>query len=322
MDSNVPGMSALTYEIKTRNSPVAQWLAATFPHYKEIQTGFRTAAGQARVLPGKQVSPGTQGAAIDFWLRMLVDAHLSIDLPLTGLMSRHAPGLQAGLELLGELAGGQIPSNVGAGEVELRMRPVAFTGRSDQWWARVCYALALLVELYRAPSVERSRLMRLDPSSTADDLLALANDDEVADMIAMRDLALDRLLPALPAGPVTTGMTFDGSADLNADADLIAGGMLVDFKAGQGGSPRADGTRAASLARSDLDQLLGYALMDYSDTYRLNAVAIYAVRFGYLAAWPLDQLCTQMAGHPVDFPALRREFAHVLRVQRPAQRIR
>ncbi|GAA3783671.1 hypothetical protein GCM10022225_84790 [Plantactinospora mayteni] len=62
----------------------------------------------------------------------------------------------------------------------------------------------------------------------------------------MRNLALGQLLPALPAGPVTTGVTFDGSADLNADADLIAGGLLVDFKAGQGGKPRADGTRAAS----------------------------------------------------------------------------
>jgi hypothetical protein len=53
VDSSVLGMSALTYEIKTRNSPVAQWLTATFPHYKEIQIGFRTAAGPARVLPGQ-----------------------------------------------------------------------------------------------------------------------------------------------------------------------------------------------------------------------------------------------------------------------------
>jgi hypothetical protein len=59
----------------------------------------------------------------------------------------------------------------------------------------------------------------------------------------MRDLAVERLLPALPPGPVVTGPTFDGSADLNADADLVAGGVLVDFKAGQGGRARMDGTR-------------------------------------------------------------------------------
>ena len=81
-------------------------------------------------------------------------------------------------------------------------------------------------------------------------------------------------------------MTFDGSADLHADADLIVGGMLVDFKANQGSKPRADGTRAASLARTDIDQLLGYTLMDYFNAYGLHSIAIYAVRFGYLATWP------------------------------------
>jgi len=117
-------------------------------------------------------------------------------------------------------------------------------------------------------------------------------------------------------------MTFDGSADLAGDADLIAGGMLVDFKAGQGGKPRADGTRAASLARTDLDQLLGYALMDYSDRYGLHTVGVYAVRFGYLAAWPLAELGQRMAGRPVDLAALRTEFAGVLRDQLPPYQTR
>jgi hypothetical protein len=95
-----------------------------------------------------------------------------------------------------------------------------------------------MVELYRAAMVDNSLLQRLDEHSHAADLLDLANDAEVADLIAIWDLARERLLPALPAGPVGTGMTFDGSADLNADTDLIADGMLVDFKAGQGGKPR------------------------------------------------------------------------------------
>lgn len=309
-------MSALTYEIKDAKSPVTQWLRTTFPNHKQVQADFRLGAGPAQVLPTKQVNPTTQGAAIDWWLRMLVDQTVSLDLALMGLRTGRAPCVRAGVELL---------AGLGAISKDRTIKPMqtaAFADQSDQWWARVCYALALLVELHRAPSVEYSRLMRLHRNSRAQDLLELANDDEVADLIAMRDLARQQLVPALPAGPVFTGMTFDGSADLNADADLIAGGMLVDFKASQGGGPRADGTRAAALARTDLDQLLGYVLMDYTDTYHLDAVAIYAVRFGYLAAWPLDQLCTEMAGHPVDIAALRREFAHVLRVELPAQRTR
>lgn len=55
-------------------------------------------------------------------------------------------------------------------------------------------------------------------------------------------------------------------------ADLIAGGMLVDVKAGQGGNPRKDGTRAAHLGRDELDQLIGYTLMDYFDTFKLHTL--------------------------------------------------
>jgi hypothetical protein len=47
---------------------------------------------------------------------------------------------------------------------------------------------------------------------------------------------------------------FDSSLDLNADADLIAGGIFIDIKAGQGGKPsnsgdfyRASSGRVAAL---------------------------------------------------------------------------
>jgi hypothetical protein len=84
----------------------------------------------------------------------------------------------------------------------------------------------------------------------------MANDAEVADLVATRDTR-GRLLPALSAGPVATGVAFDGSADLNANADLVAGGMRIDFNAGEGRKPCADSTRAASLGPADLDQLIG-----------------------------------------------------------------
>jgi hypothetical protein len=98
-------MSALTHEVKDPQSPVAVWLRTTFPEHKEVQTAFRVAAGPQRVLMPATVAPGTQGAAIDWWLRMLVDESVSIHLPLAGLMSRRAPCMAAGLELLLELGG-------------------------------------------------------------------------------------------------------------------------------------------------------------------------------------------------------------------------
>jgi hypothetical protein len=172
---------------------------------------------------------------------MLVDPAVSVRLPLAGLRSRRVPCVRAGQELLFELGGIDCDRKVHP------VDPTRLADRPDEWWARVCYALALLVELYRAFSIDGSRLMRLGADARAADLLALANDDEAADLIAMRDLARECLLPALPPGPVTSGMTFDGSRDLNADGDLIAGGVLVDFKAIQG-NKRANGTRTAGLA--------------------------------------------------------------------------
>ncbi|MEU5948621.1 hypothetical protein ABZ793_24110 [Micromonospora sp. NPDC047465] len=303
-------MSALTAEVKNAQSPVARWLRSTFPHHHDVQADYREAAGVARVLPSPAVALGTQGAAIDWWMRFLVDPAPSVGLAAAGLRARRVPCRRAGLELLHHL--GAIDDE---GRAVQQIHPARFADRSDEWWARVSYALALLVELYRSPRIDGSRLLRLGAGSGAGDLLALANADEVADLIAMRDLAVERLLPALPSGPVVTGTTFDGSADLNADADLIVGGVLVDFKASQGGRPRADGSRAAKLAREELDQLLGYVLLDYSDRFTLDTVAVYAARFGHYTAWPLSELCARMAGHPVDLAALRQDFAEVVRTE-------
>jgi hypothetical protein len=303
-------MSALTYEIKDKNSPVRSWLRTTLPHHKTVQRAYRAGAGTQRIYPTTAVAAQTQGAAIDWLLRMDIDPKPSLALPLAGLMKGRVSCTRAGAELLHRL---------GALNRDGTTQPMNRTwldDAPDQTWARVAYALALLVELCRAVSVRGSRLHQLTPQSSALDLLALANDGEVADLLAMRDLARNRLLPALPAGQVFTGMSFDGSADLPADADLIVGRLLIDIKAGQG-DVTSDGTRTIGLDRIELDQVLGYALMDYSDEYGLNSVGIYAARFGYLATWPLQELCNTLAGQSMNLPTLRQEFARVLRHQLP-----
>ena len=310
-------MSALTYEIKDSHSPVAKWLRATFPHHQPVQARLRAVAGVARVLPSAAVAAQTQGAAIDWWIRFLVDPAPTLDLAAEGIVHGVGkfgpqPCFTVGVRLLRELGGLD-------DDRALRppINPTTITNRSVEWQARVCYALALLVEPLRAYTIDGSRLLRLDSNAEVAELLELANDDEVTDLIVLRDLARQHLLPALPAGPVATGPTFEGSADLNGDADLIAGGMLVDVKAGRGGQPRKDGTRAAKLGRDELDQLVGYTLMDYSDTFHIHTLALYLARFGYLAVWPVDELLAQLTGRPVELAGLREEFKQILRVDLP-----
>ncbi|WP_327006937.1 hypothetical protein OHA72_06420 [Dactylosporangium sp. NBC_01737] len=296
-------MSSLTAAVQQAESPVGQWMRATFPHLGPLRQGVREAAGGLMVAPSTAVALGTQGAAIDWWLRLLIDRRVSLELPMRGLWDRGAGFDGAGRELLDVLC----PRR------PTILEPAVHASETDEWWARVCYALALLVERFRNPVITGSRLFTLSRGSTAADLLALANDDEVADLIAMRDLALSHLLPRLTAGTVHTGPTFDGSAYLGADADLVADGVLIDFKAGCGGKPRRDGTRSPALASTDVYQLLGYALMDFSDRYALHTVGVYAVRFGYLAQWPLTELIRQATGRTdLGLLALRQQFGDLL----------
>ena len=65
--------------------------------------------------------------------------------------------------------------------------------------------------------------------------------------------------PGLLRMSVVLNPTFDGSRNVGgADADLIANGTLIELKT----------TRQDKFERIDhLCQLLGYALLDFSDTY-------------------------------------------------------
>lgn len=158
--------------------------------------------------------------------------------------------------------------------------------------ARACYALALLTEVFRAGLHPGSRLATLKPTASLDQLLGLASDAEVADLLALTEAARRNLLPALTArsGPLHLGPTFAGSLDVRGvDADVIAGGLLLEVKV-QLGDRTTDGRRRCSLHQRTMHELLGYALLDCDDAYRLDGVAAYAARYGHLACWPWPRL--------------------------------
>jgi len=109
-----------------------------------------------------------------------------------------------------------------------------------------------------------------------------ADQEDVDDLLAMLDLVpFDSLIhPAIMLLNPTFGKT--SSLVGGADADLITGDMLVDFKT----------TKASEMQVVDLDQLLGYFLLarherkadpNFPDITRL---ALYFCRHGYL--WVQD----------------------------------
>lgn len=305
-------MVSLTRELDDRHSPVSRWMREHFPYHREIQTEVRRGAGITRIRPVSGVAVGTQGSAIEWWLRFLVDPQPSLSLPLSGVArAMDEPCWVACVELVTQQLHLDLDDPEG-----LLFKPTDFADRPDHWWARVSYAMALMVELYRTNGYENSRLFLLPPGSTADNVLNLITEAEIDDLIAMRDFAIPHLM-RLPAGPVFSGPTFEGSRDLAGDADIIIGGTLLEVKATQGGQPRKDGTRVLSLERQDIHQMLGYALMDYHNEYELTEIALYAPRFGYLRRWSIGDYCHRLAGRRIDLGETRDAFRTLLQHELP-----
>src|SRR5689334_20091435 len=101
------------------------------------------------------------------------------------------------------------------------------------------------------------------------------------------------------------GPTFTGSALMKADADLIAAGLLVDLKTNS----------KFSLGVTALFQVIGYALLDFHDTYHLDEVGIFSARYAHLAPWNLGALLDELAGQAIGLGALRQEFRELIQVQ-------
>ena len=139
-----------------------------------------------------------------------------------------------------------------------------------------------------------------------EDLLAAVPAYAVEDLVAQAELvsgALGELRAACPPAEVHAGPDFAGPSDVGgADADLIVGGPLIDVKAA---------VAPSRLRKPEFYQLLGYALLDYDDEYRIGALGFYLSRFGRLITWPVDEYLG-LLGSSQSISDLRRECVNVL----------
>jgi hypothetical protein len=184
--------------------------------------------------------------------------------------------------------------------------PARGTGLEPRLLYRACWGLALLTEVYRrGPAIAATGPVGRLPGKSARALLAAVPDAGLQQLAALRVVMESALLPAvaLRQGLWAVGPTFAGSQIMRGDADLIAGGLLIELKTT---SPKP------SLGVTDLWQVLGYVFMDYVDEYAVTDVALFSARYGYLAQWNLGTLLPQLAGRPVTTAALRAEFRALL----------
>ena len=160
--------------------------------------------------------------------------------------------------------------------------------------------------MYRNPMVamrgplERFQGHRASPG----ELLGLASPAAVGQLAAFREVFASTLLPQLAHRPGrwVLGPGFTGSALIKADADLIAAGLLLDLKTDS----------KLSLSVTTMFQVIGYALLDFDDTYQLTEAGTFSARYAYLATWDIGTLFDELAGHHVSLPFIRQEFRELL----------
>lgn len=151
----------------------------------------------------------------------------------------------------------------------------------DLTLTRYCLVLALFEEVFRAvyaPNFDSS-LYHLPAGAGLADLLAVPGEALVADVRQLwrgfaETVPIDtKLIVCNPA--------FDGSGDIGgADADLLLEDCLVELKCSM---------RSPNIAEC-LRQLIGYVLLDYSDSYGIRNVAVYSGRHRCLIRFSLREL--------------------------------
>lgn len=156
---------------------------------------------------------------------------------------------------------------------------------------KYCFVLALF-EAYPRSSDSPLEVLRSYKRATVVDFLSLAEEYEIDDLYR-----LSRSFYSLFKVPILkkakANAKFDGGVDVGgAAADLILDGCLIDVKV----------TGRPKLKNTMLYQLLGYALLDYSDLYEIREVGIYFARQEKLLKWSVDDLVSMMASG--DTPAL------------------
>ena len=126
----------------------------------------------------------------------------------------------------------------------------------------------------------------------------------VEDLLALGEAALEDNQDLGDRRPIYAKPEFAATRLLGgADADLIADGLLLDFKSN---SPRG------VVGRQELWQLAGYVLADYDDRYTLDHCGVAALRWRRRVVWDADGLLAALAGAPRALTEWRQDFRTML----------
>lgn len=281
-------------DVKDPKTSLGHYLRATFPNIKPIQAEYKTLAGDLAI-DSLGANAGTVGTAVDLIVRLVLEPD---ETPLSALTL--------------------FPFNATYHQVVNELASIVGYSNDRHAAARAAWGLALCVNAYRATPAFAPLVPELvyNNDFTVDKMLEQADDAAVTELVALRELCNERLIPKL-TGPYHLGPTFDlseaGPAQrIAAEADLIADGLLIDIKTTLAPKNKA-GLRPEVLKAENMYQLLGYALLDYSNKYKIDQMGIFSARYGTLATWPLERVTSLMSGIAFDISAARQEVWDMMR---------
>lgn len=288
---------SLTSRLDKTDDPIRLFFLERFPNTRPLINDMRAACDGAETIRPETSTPWSLlGHAIDYRIRGYfapVSLHGQPELGIQGVWSGGA--------------GWELRERIGFG-LERQARELNTVGRrldrnEEEWVARLCLVLSMF-EVYARSGQVVAELQVINPQGlTADQLLNIPEPHWVDDLSAMSWAFYESSRNFLKL-PVVLNPVFDGSMDVGgADADLILGHCLVDIKA------------TINLKRIDrlwVYQLLGYLLLDYSNTYDVESVGFYMARQARYVRWRLDEFLSTLAGQQLPpVSVLRDEFKRV-----------
>lgn len=311
---------ALTHHLKSKLSPVRQFLHESAPHFllagsrghlgKDIAREFRfdKLMAQELVLPvpeavkDKRSHSAPVGTAFDYRVRMMLGGFT----------------LEGTVALIGLQTFQQNTLGVRRGKHMARVLTEAFALASEQTddgteedRDRLSVVLAWCESFYRAgvyTVIEGSLGKQLRKVASGADLLEAIDPLILSDLSALRAGATDQIKhwsQAIEAGMrFEPNPSFSGSGMVGgADADWMIGDTLVDCKSTE--------QLTNPWIRDAVFQLLGYTLLDFDDALRIRRLAIWLPRRRALQTWNLDQILERPAEEAL--PDLRNQFQETLR---------
>lgn len=220
---------SLTRHLADPSSPIHKWFARRLPHTAPV------VAEAHRTLRGTAVAPALAATATDPRL-----AGTTLDLLVRATLAPR--GWSAGptigaLQLLGKGIDGAPEVARAACERLQALAPAQLAATDDAWHevAVLCVLLARFEQAGRSGHATEWSAVRLRSVATSLDAYIateLIDDADVGDTLAAAPAIADDHADLRAAKPLWLGPTFALSGALGgADADIIAGGVLLDFKA-------------------------------------------------------------------------------------------